>query len=375
MCWTTARAAVDHLLRSGWPDVELAFSGGEPLLEFGLIQRVVRYAKRAKAADTVVRFGVTTNGMALSDEVATFLERYRFDVELSFDGVPAAQDWRGRGTFAVLDRRLDDLKARHPRLFGQWLTIAVTLHPDTVASLPDAVRYFLSKDVSSVVVNPVQPRDASWRPERIDEIERAFGEAVGVCLDHRHRTGRVPLLNLLAAQATPRMSAGRLPMCAAGLSQSIADDVDGTAHVCALAAGSYSGTVGTFMRESLAALRVGGVDDEGLATRVAAFANGVPGAPVFGDKRRKHSSYGRCRDCEYLDRCSVCPLSIARVAASDDLNRVPDFVCAFNRVSIACRDRFGAATARDAPRPPDDAPQRPRVRRPTFRPTSRPRQG
>ena len=238
MCWTTACAAVDQLLRSGWPDVELAFSGGEPLLEFGLIQRVVRYAKRAKAPGTVVRFGVTTNGLRLTDEVATFLERHRFDVELSFDGVPAAQDARGSGTFEVLDRRLDDLKTRHPRLFGELLTIAVTLHPDKVSCLSDSVRYFLSKDVARVVVNPVQPRDASWQPGRIDEIERAFEQAFRLCLDHRHRTGRVPLLNLLAAPATPRLPSGRVPMCAAGFSQSIAVDVDGTAHACGLAAGS-----------------------------------------------------------------------------------------------------------------------------------------
>ena len=102
--------------------------------------------------------------------------------------------------------------------------------------------------------------------------------------------------------------------------------------------------MGPFLRESLAALRVGDVGDPGLGKRVAAFARGVSGARVFADKRRKYSSYGRCRDCEYLTRCSVCPLSIARVAGNDDPCRVPDFPCAFNRVALACRERFAAET-------------------------------
>jgi hypothetical protein len=55
---------------------------------------------------------------------------------------------------------------------------------------------------------------------------------------------------------------------------------------------------------------------------------------------RRHSSYRRCADCEYLGRCRICPLANAHETSRGDPDRVPDFLCAFNQVSLAHRDRF-----------------------------------
>jgi hypothetical protein len=54
----------------------------------------------------------------------------------------------------------------------------------------------------------------------------------------------------------------------------------------------------------------------------------------------RFSSYRRCSECEYLGRCKACPLSAASDPHWPDARRVPDFVCAWNQVALAHRDRF-----------------------------------
>ena len=83
--------------------MSLLFIGGEPLLEFPLMRQAVEYIEDAPARHLRVHYEIVTNGTLLRDEQTAFLAEHDFDVQFSFDGVPAAQDLRGAGTFAVLD--------------------------------------------------------------------------------------------------------------------------------------------------------------------------------------------------------------------------------------------------------------------------------
>ena len=88
------------------------------------------------------------------------------------------------------------------------------------------------------------------------------------------------------------------------------------------------------------ALHAGPATSTRLPERVRRMSRDVRTcAPVLRPDR-KYSSYGRCADCEYLGRCHVCPLACAPLAEWPDERRVPDFLCAFNRVALECRDRF-----------------------------------
>ena len=90
----------------------------------------------------------------LREEQAAFLVEHDFEVQLSFDGVPSAQDIRGRGTFAVLDRLLDRLREEHPAFLSRKLTVAMTLLPATIPFLADSIEYFLGKDLREIAVSP-----------------------------------------------------------------------------------------------------------------------------------------------------------------------------------------------------------------------------
>jgi hypothetical protein len=45
-------------------------------------------------------------------------------------------------------------------------------------------------------------------------------------------------------------------------------------------------------------------------------------------------------NCKYLAHCAICPVSIGHVPDNEDINRVPDYLCAYNQVTLAHRERF-----------------------------------
>lgn len=91
----TARAAIDFLVvhtdrRRG---LGLIFFGGEPLLNFDVVQETVHYAKLAfKEAEKPIHFSMTTNGTLLTDAVIAFLNEHRVSIMISLDGPPESHD-------------------------------------------------------------------------------------------------------------------------------------------------------------------------------------------------------------------------------------------------------------------------------------------
>lgn len=89
MPWNVARTAVDYLMwRSGGrKDLQVTFFGGEPLLNYPMIKRVVAYCKKLeKVTDRKFVFELITNGTLLTPDVVDFLVKHRFLLFISLDG-------------------------------------------------------------------------------------------------------------------------------------------------------------------------------------------------------------------------------------------------------------------------------------------------
>ena len=123
----TALRAVDWLMVNSLSarNVDIGFFGGEPLLNFPLMQKVVSYA-RAKAEEKgkQVNFGLTTNGSILSDEIITFLRDEKIDPLISFDGPPEYQNRQrpfkdGSGSYDKILANVRKLSAALPRVRGR----------------------------------------------------------------------------------------------------------------------------------------------------------------------------------------------------------------------------------------------------------------
>ena len=86
MDWETAKASVDYLIRTsaGRKTIHITFFGGETLMNFALLKRVVVYAREeTEKTGQTIDFSLTTNGTLLSPAIIEFLaaECHRRDGE------------------------------------------------------------------------------------------------------------------------------------------------------------------------------------------------------------------------------------------------------------------------------------------------------
>ena len=107
MSCEVGKQALDFLVaHSGTrKNLEVDFFGGEPLMNFDVVKRLVAYARSIeKDAGKNFRFTLTTNGMRIDDDVIDFANREMSNVVLSLDGRKEIHDrfrvdYAGRGSF------------------------------------------------------------------------------------------------------------------------------------------------------------------------------------------------------------------------------------------------------------------------------------
>ncbi len=342
MGWGTLRAAVDLGLTTSNPGIDLLFTGGEPLLRFPLIRRAVQYVGERRPPEKTVRFFLGTNGTLLDRRIIEFLARHDFTIFLSFDGIPEAQNHRSPSSFALLDGTLDSMRKERPGFFRNNVSVSAVVGPGTVEHLADSVDYFLRKGVRSFGISPLNSACSGWRSEDIQGLETQFSRIFRSCLAHFERTGQVPLASFRKDRHRSAHSSSKRPMCGIMLGNTLTIDVDGRVYGCSPLAGSYRTFQSALLRERLAGLGLGDFRDAGFRRRFAQFPAAVRRAGIFNRKEEKYSCYGRCSQCEFLDRCEICPLSIGSDPGNADPKHVSDFACAFFRTLLKYRDLFPA---------------------------------
>lgn len=127
MSWDTAKRAVDMLLEDGKEHERfiVAFFGGEPLLNFPVIEKTVNYMEdRVKALKKKVSFSITTNGTLLTADIADFLIDHDFFIAYSIDGGEETHDanriyQNGDGSFRDVAENYRILKAKGADVIAQ----------------------------------------------------------------------------------------------------------------------------------------------------------------------------------------------------------------------------------------------------------------
>ena len=110
MSFEVGKQALDYLIaHSGTRrNLEVDFFGGEPLMNFDVVKKLVAYARSVeKEKGKNFRFTLTTNGMLIDDEVIDFANREMSNVVLSLDGRKTVHDrfrvdYAGRGSYETI---------------------------------------------------------------------------------------------------------------------------------------------------------------------------------------------------------------------------------------------------------------------------------
>jgi len=343
MDWETLEAALRAVLSGGGSRLGVEFTGGEPLLQISLLQRAVRYVERHRPRSMNVSFSLSTNGTLLTARLASWLFTHDFKVRLSFDGLPAAQNLRGPGTFPVLDRFFDVLRSEFPTQLRKSVTVSTTLVASAIPALAASIRYLMDKGVAEIAIAPRLTWDPEWSAQSRDRLQEQVNEILAFSADHWRRTRELPVGFL----ARPPVRDTHAPvgefLCVAPTGSCLAVDPDGRAFACPLFVDSLA-TLPALARKASPTLYLGDAADPTVLRRLASLPRKANRLRIFTDKVSKRSSYGACADCRFVADCRVCPASICHIPGNRDPDLVPDFICAFNQVTLAARERFDGMT-------------------------------
>ena len=110
MSYEVGKQALDFLVKNSGSrhNLEVDFFGGEPLMNFDVVKRLVAYARSIeKEAGKNFRFTLTTNGMLIDDDVIDFANREMSNVVLSLDGRKEIHDrfrvdYAGKGSWETI---------------------------------------------------------------------------------------------------------------------------------------------------------------------------------------------------------------------------------------------------------------------------------
>ncbi|MFZ5585416.1 MAG: radical SAM protein [Thermodesulfobacteriota bacterium] len=227
----TARRAIARLGRGdGRLTVEL--TGGEPLLNFGLVRELV-LAHAGQAPPP--RFALQTNALLLDRAKLDFLLEHGVGLGLSLDGDPATNDLtRGHGAAVVKAlRRLDAAGA------AVNLTVVLTRH--NIARLPEllllAAGFRSVRVINLDLVRPLgraQDADLAPTPDQVREMAPRLLANLAFIATRRWpplKVREVDQVRRRAGQAEAR------PYCLAAAGQSAAVTPEGEIYPCAGLAG------------------------------------------------------------------------------------------------------------------------------------------
>ena len=95
MSYEVGKRALDFLVENARfrKNLEVDFFGGEPLLNFSVIKKLVEYGHQLNEKHNKnIRFTITTNGMQLDDEKIDFINENMVNVVMSLDGRKSVND-------------------------------------------------------------------------------------------------------------------------------------------------------------------------------------------------------------------------------------------------------------------------------------------
>ena len=203
MSWDTAKAAVDSLIRAaqegGYQQIKLKIAGGEPLLRFELVQRVLVYAKaETKRHQLRLDAVVLSNGTLMDLTKAHILKQLGARVMISLDGLDEVHDCQrkyisGKGSFQQVEQALDILQTLEIPI-----DISITVSSKNSHGLADLANYLLKRDLFFAF--------SFYRENDLSKNDKALGLETQTIIDGLFSAFKViekylPNYNLLASLA------------------------------------------------------------------------------------------------------------------------------------------------------------------------------
>ncbi|MGI6636561.1 MAG: thioether cross-link-forming SCIFF peptide maturase [Christensenellales bacterium] len=196
MPYEVGRDALDFLIQHSGTrrNLEVDFFGGEPLMNWDVVKRLVAYGRELeKQHNKVFRFTLTTNGVLLDDEVMDFCNREMHNVVLSLDGRKEVHDrfrvdHQGRGSYEAIVPKFQEFVHRRGHQ-GYYMRGTFTHH--NLDFLNDILHMadlgFMQLSMEPVVTSPDNP--SAITQDDLPQVFEQYERLAQVMLE-RHREGQ-----------------------------------------------------------------------------------------------------------------------------------------------------------------------------------------
>lgn len=251
MSLSDALSAVDLLVAGAESGarLNLAFLGGEPLVNRPILQAAARHARAlADGRGANITFSVTTNGTLLTEDDASFFEDFGFAVTVSVDGPRETHDALrpfkgGAGSFDALMRRVKPLLHRQRKM---QVSARVTVTPVNLA-LRRTLDELIEAGFHSVGFSPMLSSPTGEREMQRDHLELMLGEMIDCGREYERRSmigQRYPFANMVNAMREIHRGTHRPYPCGAGAGY-LGVSADGELAACHRFVGDEDGAMGT----------------------------------------------------------------------------------------------------------------------------------
>ena len=152
----------------------IGFYGGEPLVNFALIQQVVEYVKQIKLKNQATFiFNMTTNGLLLN-RYMDFLVANDFSILLSLDGNEVHDylrvDKKNKPTFKRVYANIKELQTKYPIYFEKQVEFNSLLNNQ---STPESVYNFIHEEFNKTPMIGTLSSNG-LKPDRVEDFRKIF---------------------------------------------------------------------------------------------------------------------------------------------------------------------------------------------------------
>lgn len=155
----TANKATDLVFRSPSPSVKIEFQGGEPLVNFEIIQHVVDRAEtHAKTIDKDVQFVIATNLALITDEILSYMDQHDILVSTSLDGPAALHNKnRPRPGNDSYERAIAGIHRVREAVGRDRVSALMTTTKASLSQVTEIIDEYLRQDFDGIFLRPLSP--------------------------------------------------------------------------------------------------------------------------------------------------------------------------------------------------------------------------
>lgn len=246
MSLETARNAIDFVFRHAGQHgsdevVDIGFFGGEPLLEFGLMEEITRMVRRHPGfGGRKVVLSLTTNGTIFTPRIERYLVENQVMPCISCDGPASIHDRarpfrNGRGSYRAVGGNIKKALKSFP-----LLPVNAVFTPETLPHLPETVGHLASLGVRNVYFSP--DISAKWSRGDADLLPGIYGRIARMYVEY-YRAGAPRYMNQIDGKIAVILRGGFKPRekCRMGHGE-FAFAPSGNVYMCERLIGADDGT-------------------------------------------------------------------------------------------------------------------------------------